>query len=67
MLDSLTIVFFKTSLFCATVNLAIFNSTMEVTEADGAAEVCIVIDAEIERPIIVSPNAMSISATGIVH
>ena len=47
------------------VNLAIVNSTMMVFEGDGAAELCISIDTDIERPVTVSINAMSGTALGM--
>ena len=52
-------------IFIFAVNLAIVNSTMMVLEGDGSADVCISIDAEIERPITVSINAMSDTALGM--
>ena len=47
------------------MNLAIVNSTAMLFEGDGAAEVCVSIDVEIERPITVSLSAMSVTATGM--
>ena len=47
------------------MNLAIVNSTNAVNEGDGFAEICISIDAVIERPITVMVNAMSITAMGM--